>query len=224
VGAVDGVVTGRRAEELGEGGLVMDNSYKSQQWQFIAALGWFFAILFGLVFFLQGSADGIEGFLRKYTGIAVSLGTLAIVGVLAMATTVMANQAAARRERFNQKMQALIKISEFRQDWIDRVRDDMAELQLGFFKLSPERKPKRDLTDVLVPLQRLRLSLNPNEDPTKDFEKAISGITDPDKTLTKSEFVNQLGRINSAGARILKEEWEALKRHLEEAQTISASL
>ena len=204
-------------------------------WQFLALMGWLFAAVFFLAFTLQGVAGEIDEFIVQNDGLFLSLGVLILVTSLALLTAYvtnkssfererLANEAADRRERFSQRMQALIEISKFRQAWINRVRDDMAALQREFFKHGPHGVSDGDFSEMLASLQRLRLSLNASETNTEKFDAEVASITHPGEGIDPEEFTLRLGKINAAGRKILKDEWERLKKDLEEAQSIKDAL
>ncbi|RXM23569.1 hypothetical protein EO238_18875 [Citrobacter sp. AAK_AS5] len=106
------------------------------------------------------------------------------------------------------------KTSEFRQDWIDGLRDELAELMEYFLRLrncnSDEIISVRNKINFLSAKIRLRLS---SDTPTNEEKKLLSIISEhivgADPTVDCTEIVEQYFRYSSS---ILKSEWERVKR------------
>ena len=121
------------------------------------------------------------------------------------------------------------KVSEFRQAWIDRVRNDVAELigkcsEIGhnWIMVQDEyRKNKKvgdkflkdnleTFKDIDLTISRIKLSLNPDDD--NEMLKALEAVEDatnsPSKIKNLSDAVNN---IESLSHKVFKTEWERVK-------------
>lgn len=106
------------------------------------------------------------------------------------------------------------KTSEFRQDWIDGLRNELAELMEYFLRLrncsSDEIISIRNKINFLSAKIRLRFS---SDSPTNEEKKLLSiiseHIVDADPTVDCTEVVKLYFSYSSS---ILKAEWERVKR------------
>ena len=131
----------------------------------------------------------------------------------------MANRAADRREQFSQRMQALIKVSEFRQIWINRMRDDIAALTSQLIM------KKTDVDEECVfKMQRIFLSLNPNEENTRLLRKLVADVPEIMEEDDVDKWNKHVIRMRDLSTVILKDEWKRLKTDLENANSVSEIL
>ncbi|MBS0847586.1 hypothetical protein [Citrobacter sp. JGM124] len=106
------------------------------------------------------------------------------------------------------------KTSEFRQNWIDGLREELAELMECFLRFrtcsSKDRHSVRSRINFLSAKIRLRLSSDsPSTDETKLLIIINSNILNPELNIDCTEIVNQ---YFISSARILKAEWKRVKR------------
>lgn len=133
-----------------------------------------------------------------------------------------------------------IKISEFRQKWIDALRDDVASYigathkwvrkyeeinTIGTLELR-EQKGREELlplqNDSLVVLSRIKLRINPQKNPYKKedelFLLALDKLLDPGKLAPSETSTIEVGWHRAAAdavdcaRKILKREWEVTKQ------------
>jgi hypothetical protein len=139
------------------------------------------------------------------------------------------------------RLSRAIKISEFRQKWIDDLRADIANFVGASHRwirayddynntVPPDEKPKFEnkklrpiQNEAYVILYRIRLRINPrplDENPTKieddRFLQSLLGLLDPGKIDPTSSFeASWIKLADSAvdqGREILKREWDVAKR------------
>ncbi len=121
------------------------------------------------------------------------------------------------------------KTSEFRQAWIDRVRNDVADLigkcsHIANSWILVESAYKKDkkvgdkflqdnitiLRDMDVTISRIRLSLNPDKDADLMTElENIESVTTSPKTL--SELAVVANKMEELSHKMFKTEWERVK-------------
>ena len=186
--------------------------------QLIALLLGLSTIGFAAAFFFQLSDGSLELFVRRNQGILTSIGTLLFLALVAFFTTVFANRAADRREEFSQKMQALIKVSEFRQKWIDRMREDLSRISELVFSMNNND----DLYELYGIVSRVLLSLNLSEEASEKLHETLIKILE---CLRNDEPTSSLvAELQAVSNVMLRKEWSRLKNNLKEAQTIGEIL
>ena len=110
------------------------------------------------------------------------------------------------------------KISEFRQKWINALREDAATLVTHtFFVRGAEVREDADLNESYIQINhvsaRIRLRLNPKEKETHAIIMAMNKMKDANHTV--AEFGNIVEYVNEfvvAVQKLLKKEWERVKR------------
>jgi hypothetical protein len=179
---------------------------------FLAFLALIPLIIVTLSSYEGGLFESLQYFFTQHSGVIVSLSTLFLVSGLALLATHLANSSAERLERQKRKLSAEIKLAEFRQDWINRTRDDFALL---FAEL---RRNKNSLDGELqFKLQRIVLSLNPKEKETKRIYALMKDWADSSDAKASQIALNV---IATKAGEILKIEWDRLRADLEGAQDI----
>ncbi|NDW46198.1 hypothetical protein [Ruegeria sp. PrR005] len=194
---------------------------------YIAIIFLFFAILaitppllVVLSDFEGGFFEKIEEFISVYDGTLIALGTLFLVSLLAILTTHLSNVAADRRERSNRRIQAELKLSDFRQLWINELRIDlavyMAEVRF--------RKNREDLSRLEEVSTRIFLRLNQNEEDAFKLGGMIAKlvrVVRAENYDEEDEIVSEILRLSRV---VLKKEWERLKSDLRTAQVDNSEL
>lgn len=120
------------------------------------------------------------------------------------------------------------KTSEFRQAWIDALRNELATYlsrinsayetaQAGFEDPKESWKVVReDMVELTEASSKIRLRLNSDEEPSAAIVATIKGIDvlfDPYNTPQKPQKIDDLQiQLVSQGRIVLKEEWERVKR------------
>lgn len=133
-----------------------------------------------------------------------------------------------------------VKISEFRQAWIDGIRADISQyiskahewidLYLCFNAQDSQEK-RREMEpqlerlkyESLHILRRIELRFKPGDEPADALVKSLKGLLDPQKVPPPSaEYKwNELADSTVADARsLLKEEWEITKNPLRKLRSL----
>jgi hypothetical protein len=161
-----------------------------------------------------------ESFLLTYSGTLTGIGTLFLISVLAIITTLLANKSANQRDRTTRQLQAELAVSQFRQKWMDELRVDLA------YYLSRIGSPLNgdDVGTTSDTLSRILLRLN-HDDPVD--KKLIESLMDAwiaqtayDKDAIRPHIVQ--GYI--LGRKLLKREWMRVVADLKNAQFDEDSL
>ncbi|SHJ46996.1 hypothetical protein SAMN05444000_10945 [Shimia gijangensis] len=201
---------------------------------FAAIVGLPVFLLVLVIYFGGLPLEEFERFVRKYSGTIISLGTLALISFLALLTSRMADQSADsrnrlaeqaaerreelvaeatdRREALNQRVQAELQISRFRQAWIDETRNEVAEfLQLAFHRETTEQIARMFYLD-----RKIKLRLNEQEELASELVDALGDLT-PDEEQTEDEHSQAIVDATEAGNKFLRNEWRRLKTDIREA-------
>ncbi len=178
----------------------------------------------------------IECFIYEYRSIISALATIFLVSILTLVTTVIADRNADRREHNNRSTQAQLKLSEFRQDWINEIRKDLSKLlalDSGLKKLAKkDGNAKLDEAKRLDARIRLRLHFKDRPDADdgfqpKDLDHALNSFVIAIESVVlelpvaKEESLKHLTEareeLMSKANGFLKREWEELKYRLRRA-------
>lgn len=147
----------------------------------------------------------INDFLGQNANILTSVGTLIFVTGLTVYATHLSNISSERRERNNRLIAAELKKAEFRQAWINTMRDDLANYSALHW--SRELQGGVEQRREAVALQaRILMRMNPED---RDYEVLLSSLLNP--VASPSEGREALVIV---GQRFLKREWERLKDDL----------
>lgn len=161
----------------------------------------------------------IEDFLTRYDAILTSVGTLLLVSALALSGTYLANRSSERRENANRRTQIEMRLAEFRQDWIDGLRDDLAEL--ASILNSDTDLDKRRHEKMVVLHARIMLRMNNGDMKYPDLLNGMSGYIkaarleggkERDIALTAAHT-----ELITVSQDILKREWDRLKKDLNDS-------
>ncbi|ATG36853.1 hypothetical protein PhaeoP23_02749 [Phaeobacter piscinae] len=154
----------------------------------------------------------VESFISEYDGTLISLGTLFLVSGLALLTTHLANTSASKREEYNRRIQAELKLAEFRQTWINDLRDNLADYMshVGYTRDLQKNVDAEKIGKIAARVELLMNAQDPNLKPlrvamTHMFRASIS------KDENSSDAMKELTQV---GQDILKTEWDRLKTDL----------
>ena len=128
------------------------------------------------------------------------LGGLAFAALVAFFTW-LANRSVLRTSR-------VLRIAEFRQNWIDSLREDLAEFQS--YGVTPNFEPSRERRFYELGT-RIELRLNPDDPLYPDLQNELYGFLWTSHADAKDKFANNPQFI-SLSQKLLKLEWDRLKR------------
>lgn len=176
-------------------------------------LGLVALILAIVAFFIHGdpkTVQAVEDFSTSYQAILTSIGTLVLVGLLTFITTHISIRSASRREVANRRIAAELKIAEFRQTWINNLRDALADFHS--YGTIPNGNPKLEREFYKLGT-KIELLMNPEDPDFEELQRYLYGYLDASDKGTMEKY-----RLNpdfvDLCQRILKREWERLKKEL----------
>lgn len=137
----------------------------------------------------------------------------AAAALLAVAAAMWSTITAFRIHRQTISMQATLKISDFRQVWINDLRNAMAEFQS--YGVTPELSQERERKFYELGT-RIELLMNPADEKYQALQTSLyrflNANTPADKFSANPEFI-------AICQKILKTEWEILKRDIKKPLT-----
>jgi len=166
-------------------------------------------------------SNQLEKFISEYDGTIVSLGTVFLVSGLALLTTYLSSASAEKRDQAARHLNAELKLSTFRQEWINSLRSDLSEvvaLAYVFFDDESGTQAKEDkskLADLKRVEARIRMRLNPTEDEATEL---VGHLVDMINACDKNDQENSITHreaLANAGSIYIKNEWDTLKENLE---------
>jgi hypothetical protein len=192
VGAVDGVVAGGCAEELGEGGLVMeDRTYKI----IIAVLALVVGILAAAL--ASPSAYGLRPVWNDLGNLFISLFAFLFAYIFALKASQIAID-----------MQRRTKLAEFCQSWINDLRTDVAE----FISVNHAGVDKTEMAERHnAILARIILRLKPGRPIEEEFSIVLRELSHSDGA---DEFLELADKVVTLVRPYLKAEWDVIKDEL----------
>lgn len=116
------------------------------------------------------------------------------------------NEVAERNAKAQIEIAAALKLADFRQAWINELRDCISKLQTKSLNVPTLDQP-RDESEIERLAYKIRLLMNP-DDPNY---AALNGYID---SLIKAGDYPTVNKVTSLAQEILKTEWEVLKRDL----------
>lgn len=152
------------------------------------------------------------------------------VPILTLLITFLTNTASAKRsskeralERelrskdllIERELSRKMKLAEFRQDWINHLRDDLAEI--ASLTVNPAALEGQRIHELNKRTGRVRLRLNLTEPLSKKLLLAMNAASEQSKQDDEGEL--QTALVN-AGQELLKFEWDRLKSDLAEIEKI----
>lgn len=166
-----------------------------------------------VAFFVHGDPQTIqkvEDFSIGRQAILTSIGTIILIGALTFVTTYISNHSASNRDLANRRIAAELKIAEFRQAWINSLREALSEFHS--YGTIPGGNPKLEREFYRLGT-KIELLMNPNDPDYGALQECLYRYLDAsDKEDIEKYRLNTTLIDLSQG--ILKREWDRLKREL----------
>jgi len=169
-----------------------------------------------VIYLFGGDLEKLNNVIAEYKNLFISLGTVALVALLTVLAAHLSNYALEHRERISRRVDAELKIAEFRQKWINEMRDDIAE----FSGTSMCRDDGQRLEELAQISARIRLRLNLKEILSPKLIDAMARATVNRKNQDFSKEIQAYDDILTIGGKLLKSEWARLKSDVKSAQML----
>lgn len=161
----------------------------------------------------------IEHYISEFDGIIISLGTAVLISALAIIAARLTNKSAERRDANNRRVSAELKLSEFRQNWIDELRNDLSQ----YGKLGFHHDGLDDLSEFIRLKLKIRMRLNLAEPLAMDLFESMGKVEEARKGGDRSLEAPAFANFAEASHSFLKSEWETLKEKVRKAELSEAS-
>jgi len=162
----------------------------------------------------MGALNSLQAFISQYQVLFVSIGVPILTVLISWFVAVQTNRTSRRMAEKERALGVQLKLAEFRQEWINGLRVDLAAYSAATFHSKLIPYTVEQYREIIALGARMVLRMNP-KDP--DFEKfkaalsnALSGSTEEADETKVSDTVVAIGQS------ILKREWERLKSDLAE--------
>ena len=123
---------------------------------------------------------------------------------------------AAKDRSLQREMMKKIKIADFRKDWLDELRSELAELiQLSgkdFTTKGDDLSQSDHVFDLYALVSKIQLRLNPADENFESLRETLERCT---TAVDLKELARAHANIVTIGRKILKAEWEKLKTELD---------
>lgn len=170
-----------------------------------------------LLWYCEIGPEDLDAFLGKYQNLLISLGTLFLVSLLAVWGTHLTNSSAERREKSNRRVQAELQVSQFRQAWINEMRDDLSEFTYLVFNKKEKSSVNAKATHLLFKIQ---IRLNTKEPLAKSLDDIVMDILV--HKGSEDERAELILKLVEASRAYSQNEWKRLKEDIQEAQILES--
>lgn len=169
--------------------------------------------------------DRLECVLDAHESTLIGLGTVVLVAGLALFTSYLTGRSADKREQSNRKIQAELQLAQFRQLWINELRDDLAKLSELLLRSGDGRDESLVIYLSSKIVMRLNLEKEKNSDQFKEplakslFDRLMvaQGLYH-DSTTSSGKKADAFIELNRLSNVFLRNEWGRLKEDLLKAQ------
>ncbi len=161
------------------------------------------------------SIDDISNWLNAHQLLVVSVGIPIISAVVAGASSWYSTRKALKIESKKMNLEGALKTAEFRQNWINTLRDAMAEFQS--YGVHPDSNPAQERLFYELGT-KIELMMNPDDPDYSDLQKLMYRFLSAsegeviDKYASNAEFVELCQKI-------LKREWDRLKTDIQDSSS-----
>lgn len=131
-----------------------------------------------------------------------------ISGIGAIVAAIITSMCMIKNANKKRSFDSVLKIAEFRQRWINDLRNAMAEFQS--YGALPENDPTK-IRDFYLLGTKIELLMNPNDEDYEALHETLEAFYDAG-TRTENEKFSVDEKYVKICQRILKREWERLKK------------
>lgn len=159
------------------------------------------------------TVDGISQWIDAHQLLVVSVLIPLVSAVVAVASSWYSTRRVLKAERTKLAFQGDLKIAEFRQAWINSLRDEMSEFQS--YGILPGHDPTKERAFYKLGT-KIELLMNPGDTDYKELQAlmysflSVANGDKIDKYSKNAEFIEVCQRI-------LKREWDRLKSDISHA-------
>jgi hypothetical protein len=158
------------------------------------------------------SIIALQEFILRFQVLFVSLGVPILTMLITWFVSVQTNRSGRRLAERERALSVQLKLAEFRQEWINGLREDLAAYAAATFPNDSGMAPKENIAQIVALGARIMMRMNPQDPDYSDFQLALSHALPSNEEQKKA--AKEGTTVVAIGQRILKREWERLKEDL----------
>ena len=158
------------------------------------------------------SFNAINDWLSAHELLVFSLMIPFVSAIVAFFSSWYSTRRVIKSESQRQEFERLMKISEFRQTWINTLRDNLAEFQSYGILPNSEPHKKRDFYKLGT---KIELLMNPEDSNYPKLEKYLYEFLEASESAVEQKYAINAGYVKLCQD-ILKVEWDRLKAELKD--------
>jgi hypothetical protein len=160
----------------------------------------------------MNTLNAIQTFIGHFQVLFVSLGVPILTVLISWFVAAQTNRTSRRLAEKERALEVQLKLAEFRQNWINGLRDDLASYAAATFNTPGMPIPEDHLREIITLGARIRMRMNPLDPDYDAFMAALShSLPSSEK---EAEAAKTSASVAAIGQRMLKREWERLKADL----------
>lgn len=153
-------------------------------------------------------------FLNTYKWVITAFFVPVLSAIIGVSSAVITNWRLKKNEDKRRPFEGMLKIAEFRHQWINKLRNAMAEFQS--YGVLPNLDPTKEREFFKLGTE-IELLVNPKDEDFHSLQCSLYRFMRSAKGNTAEKYANNSEYIEIC-QRILKREWERLKSDLERVQ------
>ena len=157
--------------------------------------------------------DAVSSWLEANRLLIVSVSIPVFSAVVAAAASWYSTRRALRSEHKRRRLEGTLKIADYRQAWIDKLRDAMAEFQS--YGVLPGGDPSKEREFYQLGT-KIELLMNPKDDDFEALQAQLYSFLNAANDDTVSKYSNNAKFVELC-QKILKREWDRLNKDIKDA-------
>ena len=162
--------------------------------------------------FFTSANEWLNGHLQLVTIVGIPILTLCVTSFVNRS----AEKRSAQERRIERNLAKEMKLADFRQKWIDALRNDMAEFIAMTLEDAEKRAHEHYINQNMI-FARINLRLNPNDPNYNSLLKCLGNLVEA-KDKSDDETKDLASRATILCQEMLKIEWDRLKSDLQQIE------
>lgn len=155
-------------------------------------------------------------FFETHDSLILALGTVLLISGLAVLAAYISKNSSERRDVFNRKIQAELQLAQFRQDWINKMHQDLSKLH-ELMEGNLDGEGRAWATNLAFAIQTRLNEKNPLAKKVGELIDEYGAALD-DKDMNSARMA--VDALPTATSLFLKGEWDELNMKLMKAQSV----
>jgi hypothetical protein len=162
----------------------------------------------------------LQAFISQYQVLFISLGVPILTVLISWFVAAQTNRTSRKLAEKERALSVQLKLAEFRQAWIDGLREDLAAYSAATFHTSDMPLQNDRLHEIVSLGARVMLRMNTKDPDYEAFKTALSHALP--SSQEEADAAKTSLTVVTIGQRILKREWERLKSDLDKIDRLMA--